>query len=169
MGLQYKSFLVPELNYYFHFSSVARYVGISEHSQKSLNDNMKFSTKLPYCCACSSEVVFFKWDVHEPSGCSIIYNSQDWKQPMSNHWWLDKVIVQYRLLFSFKKEVNFSITWMKFVGIILREIRQRKTTTVWCLIYGIKKQNKTQAYRCREQMIDDCPGRAVGGEMGEGV
>ena len=65
--------------------------------------------------------------MHETPCCSIIYNSQVMEiTQVSNYWWLDKEIVEHGILFSLKKEVNLSITCMKIVGIILREIRQTK-------------------------------------------
>ena len=93
--------------------------------------------------------------------CSIIYNSKTWKQLkclsidgcVKKMWHMDNGI-----LLSHKKNeiLSFAATWMDLDGIMLREIRQRKTNAilygfmyVWNLKNKRNNQNKieTEIYR----------------------
>ena len=76
--------------------------------------------------------------------------------------WMDKenaVYVYNRILLSHKKNeiMPFAATWMDLEGIMLSEISQRKTNTVWYHLYmeskkcnrlvNITKRKKTHGYR----------------------
>ena len=41
---------------------------------------------------------------------------------------------------AIKKEWKFAVTWMDLEGIMLREISQRKTDTVWYQLYVESKK-----------------------------
>ena len=69
--------------------------------------------------------------MHSDVHCSIIYNSQDMKQPkcLLMDKWVKKMGYIYTVDYysAIKKEMlTFSITWMELEGIMLSEISQRE-------------------------------------------
>ena len=69
---------------------------------------------------------------------------------MSNNRWMDKDVLHFynEILFNHKKTeiLQFVTVWMVLEGIMLSEVGQRKTNTIWFHLYmESKKQNNEQA------------------------
>ena len=88
---------------------------------------------------------------------SIIYNSQDMDAyQVSFDRWMDKedVVYLYNGVLAIKKSeiLPFAMTWMQLESIMLSEISQRKTKTIWFHSYvDFKKQNKWAKGKKRER------------------
>ena len=83
--------------------------------------------------------------MHPYVHCSIIYNNQN----MDATWvfidrWMDKEVVHIYngILLGYKKNkiLPFTTTWMDPEGIVLSEIRQRKTNATWFHLYVESKK-----------------------------
>ena len=65
----------------------------------------------------------------------------------------DVVHISNGILLSHKNNeiLQFAITWMHLEGIMLKEISQRKTNTVWFHLYVESTKQNRNSHRLREQ------------------
>ena len=97
---------------------------------------------------------------------ALIYNSQDMEATwVSINRWMEKddvvniYTMEYYAIIKKNEILPFAGTWMDLEGIMLSEISQRKTHTIWFHLYVeskkynklVNKTKKKQTRRCKEQ------------------
>ena len=96
--------------------------------------------------------------LHSHVHSSIIYNSQDRKQPecSSIEEWRFYIYIYLEYSAIKKKEILLFVkTWMDLEGIMLSEISQTKTNTVWFRLYvesNTTTWQQNQTHRKRDQL-----------------
>ena len=142
---------------------------------KKLKIELSYNPAIPFLGIYlkKTETVIWK-DISTPIFIKALFTiAKIWKQPVSTAWWMDKEDVVYTLngiLFSCKKDeiLPVAATWIDLEGIMLSEIRQRKTNTIWFHLYMKSKEEKQakqkQTHRYREQTGGCHKGEGLGDE-----
>ena len=111
-----------------------------------------------------------KRHVHPSVHCSTIYNSQDVETiKMSIDRWMVKKMwhiytTEYYSAIKKNEIMSFAATWMDLETIILREVSQRKTDTIWYHLYVESKMWHKWTYLRNRNRLTEIENRLVGGE-----